>query len=54
MHAVQADIDKTLYEAVRDEAQRRKVRIKEVVEWGFRAYLAQVNPSAAQKLKPGP
>lgn len=49
---VQAEVDLALFEAVEKEMlkQKKKPKIREVVEWGLRAYLAKTNPQALKSL----
>ncbi len=54
---VQAEVNLDLFDAVHAEMIRRKpkIKIRQVLEWGMKAYLLQANPKAAVALgiKPG-
>lgn len=53
---LQAEVDLRLWEAVEKEMakqgkrSKKKLKNKEVVEWGLKAYLAKTNPEALMKL----
>ena len=50
LRTVQADVDQRLFNAAQVEFKKRKLTIKDVMEWGFRAFLANTNPKAAKDL----
>lgn len=49
---VQAEVNTDLFDAVQSEMARRKpkIKIRQVLEWGMKAYLLQSNPKAAAAL----
>jgi hypothetical protein len=49
---VQAEVNHDLFDAVHAEMVRRKpkIKIRQVLEWGMRAYLLRANPKAAEAL----
>lgn len=46
----QGHVEKPLYSAVVGEAKRRNIKIRQVVEWGFRTFLLSTNPKMAKEL----
>lgn len=49
-HLVQADVSGELYDAVHKEIKSRKVKMRQIVEWGLSCYLLSVNPEEAERL----
>lgn len=47
---LQAEVNLELCDAVLREMKRRKVKIRQVMEWGLRAYLLATNPKEAERL----
>lgn len=52
---IQAEVNRELFDAAHREMVRRKVKIREAIEWGFKAFLLKYSPKEALKLgiKPG-
>lgn len=46
---VQAEVNQELFDQASREMKKRKVKIRQIVEWGLLNYLADKNPSAAKK-----
>ena len=47
---IQAEVNQELWEAVEREMAKRKVKIRQIMEWGLRGYLLETNPKEAEKL----
>ena len=47
---VQAEVSVDLFNAVDREIERDGLTIRQVLEWGFKAYLLVKNPKEAEKL----
>lgn len=47
---VQAEVELDLRRAVMKEIDKKKLTIRQVVEWGLKAYLLQANPAKAAEL----
>lgn len=49
-HICQAHVEKSLWSAVAGEMSRRNLTIRQVVNWGLRAFLLASNQREAQRL----
>ena len=47
---VQADVNAHLHQAAQKEMKQRKVKVRQVVEWGLSMYLMATNPQEAKRL----
>lgn len=47
---VQAEVNSELFTAVEKELARKKLKIRQVLEWGLSTYLLNTNPKAAAEL----
>lgn len=45
----QAEVDIALYTIVRKEMKARDIKIRQVIEWGLKAWLLNTNPKAAKE-----
>lgn len=47
---VQAAIATNLYEAIEIERKKKKIKLREIINWGLQSWLAQESPGSADKL----
>lgn len=47
---MQAEVNLELFNAVHREMERKDLKIRQVMEWGLRAFLLASNPKEAQRL----
>ncbi len=47
---LQAEVDLDLFEAVKKESKKHKLKIREVLTWGLQTFLLTTNPKAAKEL----
>lgn len=48
---LQVEVSVELFSAVHRELKKRNLKIRQVVTWGLLAWLSQVNPAEANKIK---
>lgn len=47
---MQAEVNQDLFTAVQKEMEKKGLKIREIMEWGLRAFLLTSNPKEAHKL----
>lgn len=47
---MQAEVNQELFDAVHKEMKRKDLKIRQVMEWGLRAFLLASNPKEATRL----